>query len=261
MKVAETVVDTTSPLDVGETETLRVQFTETTRTDIQRSYWVEVYAVRDGTPWLKVSQYVYVPSGQSSAYGYFNMTFSSTGPIYTLVKVYTQYLGSLLTQRQGTSPDTVHGYWQIDVILPEDRDYKGTLVLYAADGSLLHDCECLGRSVSGDSMYVYYGNTPTGTYTGFLDTDTYWEPESSYGPGRVVQMTGVSGAIIESERDGIWIHGGDPETNTSLPWYPLRPTYGCVRVSNDDQATLEGILLDLGSSYYYEDGNIYISEY
>ncbi len=73
----------TTPLHVGQTESLKVQFIETTRTDIQRTYWVEVYAVRDGTPWLKSSKSVSIPAGSSSVYAYFTMSFSSTGPIYT----------------------------------------------------------------------------------------------------------------------------------------------------------------------------------
>lgn len=250
---------TTTPLHVGQTETLKVQFTETTRTDILRTYWVEVYAVKDGTPWLKSSTSVSIPAGSSSVYAYFTMTFSSTGPIYTLVKVYSQQGGTLLTQRQGTYPDTVYGDWKITVSLPVNRDYKGTLRLYRADASLFTSFECLGRSESNDSMYVVYGNTPTGTYTGYLDGPS--SPSSSYGPYKVVNMTGVSGVIVESGRSGIWIHGGDPETNQNLTWYPLRPTYGCVRISNTNQSSLQTKITSLINSYYHDQvGNIIISE-
>ncbi len=254
------MVYTTSPLRVGETETLRVEFSETARTDIARSYWVEVYGVRNGTPWLKASKYVSIPAGQSSVYEYFNMTFSSTGPFYTLVKVYSDYQGTLLTQRQGAYPDTVYGYWQIDVLLPKNRDYKGTLYLYRAEGDLVSSCECLGRSVYNTSMWEVNGNTPTGTYTGYLDGPC--SPSSSYGPYKVINMTGVSGVIVQSGRSGIWIHGGDRETDSSRPWYPLRPTYGCVRISNDDQEALQNSITSLVSdSYHYSTGYIYISEY
>ncbi len=226
------MVYTTCPLRVGETETLRVEFIETTRTDIERSYWVEVYGVRDGTPWKKASNFVTIPAGESSAYGYFNMTFSSTGPFYTLVKVYSDFRGTLLAERQGAYPDTVYGYWQINVLLPENRDYKGMLYLYRAEGDLVSSFECLGRSAYNTSMWEVYGNTPTGTYTGYLDGP--YSPSSSYGPHKVINMTGVSGVIVESGRSGIWIHGGDPETNPDLPWYPLRPTYGCDRQHKSD---------------------------
>lgn len=120
--------------------------------------------------------------------------------------------------------------------------------------------ECLGRSAYNTSMWEVYGNTPTGTYTGYLDGPH--SPSSSYGPHKVINMTGVSGVIVESGRSEIWIHGGDPETNPDLPWYPLRPTYGCVRISNANQLALQNNITDLVSNnYHYSTGNIDISEY
>ncbi|MNF04031.1 hypothetical protein D3C80_2034570 [compost metagenome] len=41
------------------------------------------------------------------------------------------------------------------------------------------------------------------------------------------------------------IHGGDP-ASTGAVSYPLRPTYGCVRVSNANQKALIQTIADLG---------------
>ena len=71
-------------------------------------------------------------------------------------------------------------------------------------------------------------------------------------------MTGVSGVIVESGRSGIWIHGGDPSTDPSATWYPLRPTYGCVRISNSDQNSLQNKINNLISNYHYNTGKIHI---
>jgi hypothetical protein len=152
----------------------------------------------------------------------------------------------------------VYGDWKVTVVLPSDRNYKGTLTLYKANGSYVCSFECLGRSVSNASMYEYEGNTPTGTYTGFLYGPV--ETAYSYGPYKVINMTGVSGAIIDSGRSGIWIHGGDPCTDSSLTYYPLRPTHGCVRISNSNQYNLQNSITNLiNSEYHNSTGNIIIS--
>lgn len=153
----------------------------------------------------------------------------------------------------------VRGQWHITVELTEDRSQLGTITLYDAGGVELLSDICLGKSESGDSVYVYYGNTPTGEYTGYLYTHNY--STYSYGPYQVIRMTGQSGAIAESGRSGIWIHGGDPSTNTSSSYYPLRVTNGCVRVTNDTQLQLQTIITDLVTNHYhYTEGTISITE-
>ena len=61
---------------------------------------------------------------------------------------------------------------------------------------------------------------------------------------KYVATTPKSGVAFDSKRSGIWIHGGDPAPTSSknLPRYPLRPTYGCVRVTNGDQLTIQNVL-------------------
>ena len=118
---------------------------------------------------------------------------------------------------------------------------------------------CLGKSAYGYDMYTTNGHTPTGTYTGYLYGPV--SPESSYGPYKVIAMTGVSGVIVESGRSGIWIHGGSP-ASTGSATYPLRPTYGCVRITNANQNTLANKISSLTNSTGYHDstGNIIITQ-
>ena len=256
-----TMTYTSGALEVGTAETLRVTFSESTGTSAARTYWTEVYGVRNGTPWLKASKYVTIPAGSTSTNSNYSLSFSDVGVVYTLVKVYSSYGGTLLASRQGIYSDTVYGDWSVLVSLPTNRDYKGTLTLYEANGSSVVSGECLGRSIYNYDMYTYEGNTPTGTYTGYLappEDDT-----GAYGAYKVINMTGVSGAIIQSGRDGIWIHGGRiGYSSPSDPWYPLYPTLGCVRVGASLQLSLQNNITTLTSSsgYHYTTGNITITE-
>lgn len=62
-----------------------------------------------------------------------------------------------------------------------------------------------------------------------------------------------SGNFLIAEKNGrseIMIHGGSPATHLSLSWYPLRPTYGCIRLSNADQKALIDILVRHGSNFF-----------
>ena len=257
-----TMTYTTAPLKVGDSENLNVTYSESSSTSTTRTYWTQVYCIRNGTAYLKASKTITISAGYSSTTASYPMTFSSQGPVYTLVKVYSYQGGSLLNSRQGANPDTVTGKWKISVSLPTNRNYKGTLTLYAADGTQQQSNECLGRSASNASMTTYLGNTPTGEYTGYLYgpmTDT-----AAYGVYKVVNMTGVSGVIISSGRSGIWIHGGRyPYSDTSATWYPLSPTNGCVRISPTNQQALQNKITTLTSStgYHETTGKISITQY
>lgn len=243
----------------GEATTLNVTFSETTATSSVRTYWTEVYAVRNGKEYLKSSKSLTIAKGSSSTTQSYSIIYSDTGVVYTLVKVYAAKRGSLLTQRQGTYSDTVTGPWSIIVTLPKDRNYKGSLSLYHANGALQKTCECLGLSESNGPMTVTNGNTPTGTYRGELYSKH--SNTSSYGPYRRINMVGVSGIAKTSGRTGIMIHGGDPTTNTSLPGYPLRCTYGCIRVTNDNQKALVDLVDTLISDFYADTyGDVVVSE-
>jgi hypothetical protein len=104
-----------TPLYVNDSETLRVTFTESTASSTTRTYWTEVYCIRNGASWLKATGSVTISSGSTSTTKSYSMSFSDVGPVYTLVKVYSSNGGSLLASRQGTNPDTVKGKWKITV--------------------------------------------------------------------------------------------------------------------------------------------------
>ena len=250
-----------SPIEVGAPVSLTVKYTESAHTSVARSYWTEIYCIRNGNSYLCSSKYVTIPAGSSTVTGTYTLTFTDVGPVYTLVKVYSTQNGTLLESRQGANPDYTKGRWRIQVALPTNRDYKGTLTLYRANGSSVMSCQCLGRSAYNYNMYTQFGHTPTGTYTGVLggpDGDT-----NAYGAYKYVAMTGVSGVIISSGRSGIWIHGGRyPYSNTSATWYPLSPTLGCVRIAPTDQQSLQDNITSLTSStgYHFATGNISIYE-
>lgn len=249
----------TAPLYVGTSETLRVTFTENAHSSVVRTYYTEVYAVRNGTAWLKSSKSITIPSGSTSTTISYPISFSDVGSFYTLVKVYSYNGGTLLTSRQGTYSDTIYGKWSIRISFSSNRAQFGTLTLYNASGTSQMSISCLGKSAYGYNMYTTNGDTPTGTYTGYLYGPV--PPESSYGPYQVVAMDGVSGVIVSSGRSGIWIHGGDA-ASTGASTYPLRPTYGCVRISNSNQSILQTTITNLTSSTGYHDdtGNITISQ-
>lgn len=143
-----------------------------------------------------------------------------------------------------------------------DRDYPGQiLALYKPDGTLywqLPDNMLLCRSVSGADPTVYQGNTPSGIYTGTLYGPV--SPSSSYGPYKLIKTTPVSGQVVETGRTGIWIHGGNLITDQSKTWYPLRPTYGCVRIKNSDQQTLANKVQELINMGANSTGDVIMTE-
>lgn len=253
----------TSPLKVGETEKLNVKFSESSAKSTARTYWTEVYCVKDELEYFMNSDSITIPSRSSSITTSYSIIFTSVGPVDTLVKVYSsppQYGGLLLTSR--AYPGTVTGDWKIVVSLPTDRDYKGTLTLYGADSTMKQSSDCLGKSVSGADMYTINGDTPTGEYKGYLYgpmSDT-----AAYGDSKVVNMTGISGVIMGYNRSGIWIHGGRYQYgDTGTAWYPLSPTNGCVRIAPSDQLALRVNITELISptGYHAETGKIFITEY
>lgn len=78
--------------------------------------------------------------------------------------------------------------------------------------------------------------------------------ESCYGPHKRVWLNqAVSGNFLNAEKNGrseIMIHEGSPATDLSLSWYPLRPNYGCIRLSNADQKALIDILVRYGGIFF-----------
>jgi len=131
------------------------------------------------------------------------------------------------------------------VVLPKNRDNVGTLRV-EVDGRPLADFRVLGRGSRGpgDTSLRSKGNTPTGTYSANQIIETATFPQASYGPWGAVRLQPLSGDALLAEvlgRHGLLIHGGAP--GTTGPWKgSLKPTHGCLRVSNDDMKKLRGML-------------------
>lgn len=246
-----TMTYTTLPLSTNTSETLSVRFVDTVNTSANRSYYTEVYAVRDNGEFVIASGNVTIASGKTeNTVNYSGIKFNTSGTFYTLVKVYKSSTDkTLVTQRKGGSPDTISGgeslsagyNYKIKVELPSDRNREGNLYLYNKNLAHLHTTRALGRSVSGDSVFVRNGNTPTGDYSGILQ-DRMGGATISYGYGNIVAMTGIAGdakTAYSYGRDGIWIHGGRWDYNGSST-QRLSATYGCVRIPNPDQDKMFG---------------------
>lgn len=136
--------------------------------------------------------------------------------------------------------------------LPHNRRQAGTLELLDQSGQVLHRCPCLGladqlaAAGAGNPQRDptrQYGDTPAGRYR--VTLGRVLEPARSYGPGRVLVLDPLDGQARQAAangRSGLLIHGGDPS-----PAGGLRPTHGCLRVSNHDQARLAELLEGAGA--------------
>lgn len=253
------IMFSSDPLNTGDTETMRVVVSESFYTNSSRSYYMEIYQRSAFGTVFRTGKSFVIPPGVTELPVIVDLTFTEAGPCQVIIKVYSSAGGTLLTTRYSESYTVVED-WHITVSLPVNRAYTGVLTLYKANGTLLHTGICLGKSAYGYPMSQINGDTPTGGYTGYLYT--HWSSTYSYGPYQVVNMQGQSGLIAEyGHRSDIWIHGGDPSTDTTSASYPLRPTYGCVRVTNNMQFDLECTITDLVlDGYHREVGNITIYE-
>ncbi|WP_151733466.1 L,D-transpeptidase [Paenibacillus tengchongensis] len=151
--------------------------------------------------------------------------------------------------------------YHIMVNLKADRKQLGSLKMYNDSGALVFGPkQALGRSEYDTSWSQPNGHTPTGVYTAKISgpMPQTSDNEYSFGPSKYIEMDPVSGnALIAKQngRTGLWIHGGAPAVAGATS-YPLRPTHGCVRLSNNDQASLIYVLSTLGGGV----GKVTISE-
>lgn len=95
-----------------------------------------------------------------------------------------------------------------------------------------------------------FGDHPYGTYR-ITDVVRDPAPARSYGPA-FLKLAPVSGQAWEARqngRTGLGIHGGDPGPNDTL-----RPTFGCLRVTNEVAERLAGLverqLAAIGECWY-----------
>ncbi len=250
-------LDNSTP-EIGIETNLNLSVVEMTGMQTDRNYILEVCILKNNKEYTKRYENIKMSKGVTNLSLSVPITFYSSESSTIKVKVLDNQYNELMKEYSLASVSAV-GKWHIDVCLPTNRSYKGHLYLFDGTGNSLLYIECLGKSESNASMYQSFGNTPTGEYTGYLYGPA--SPSSSYGPYKVVNMTGVSGAIVASGRSDIWIHGGNPITDTTNSHYPLRVTYGCVRITNSDQSTLQNIISNLVSNGHSSVGTISITEY
>lgn len=138
---------------------------------------------------------------------------------------------------------------RLDILLREDRTRPGTLTVMAerTGRAALGPFDCLGKADSAQARShgnpernpeYPYGDTPLGEWlvTDVVPTGTPGLTARSYGPFGALNLEPVAGQCVRAYangRHGIWIHAGDPSAAGRL-----RPTYGCVRLSNEDMQRL-----------------------
>ena len=141
---------------------------------------------------------------------------------------------------------------------PTNRDIKGVLKLYDNNNRLIFGpVDALGRGSNSPlnkqnhaDWMLPDADIPTGEYqVSIVDPGNSL---SSFGPHKRVWLEkALSGNALLAEKNGrkeIMIHGGDPITDHSLPWFPLHPTLGCIRLSNTDQAALISAIETVGGN-------------
>lgn len=89
-----------------------------------------------------------------------------------------------------------------------------------------------------------YGDHPAGSYRVL---EVFWDPQPvhSYGPAflKLEPTGGEAFTARVNGRSGIGIHGGDPGPNGEL-----RPTFGCLRLSNENIQVVAHVVDELRRS-------------
>jgi GH24 family phage-related lysozyme (muramidase) len=107
---------------------------------------------------------------------------------------------------------------------------------FASDGKLLWTCPALAKGVNGSDWRYTGADTPPGVYklgTVYRDIET-GNLDPAYG-WYTFDMLDLEGQETGIGRAGICLHGGgsgcpDPQA----PYQELLPTFGCVRIHNQD---------------------------
>jgi hypothetical protein len=144
----------------------------------------------------------------------------------------------------------------IIVELPKDRRGYGTLKLVDAEGiSIAGPFKVFGMADPSNaadhqntqrSPLLLFGDTPTGSYqvAGFLPSKSD-DDSRRHGPNGKIALFPVAGdaALAASiGRIGLEIHGGYLRSNK------LRPTNGCLRLTDDDMAALLTAIVTSGTA-------------
>jgi hypothetical protein len=138
---------------------------------------------------------------------------------------------------------------EIVVQLPTDRTYVGTLTLKDDQGNVVagplqafgkaDNITAINHGNAARDPTQLYGDAPEGSYevpSAIATGDGTNYPAHSYGSAGALALRPVGGQALTAAangRTGFFIHGGDPGNNGAL-----RPTNGCIRLSNDDMAAL-----------------------
>ncbi len=135
------------------------------------------------------------------------------------------------------------------VTLPENRDQTGTLSLQDDSGhTLAGPFTAYGRSdhgwaaANGNPSHdpaLPWGDFPSGTFRvdgARASNGENGHTVSTYGPAGALHLVGTSGDA--AHRSNIEIHAGDLQNGH------LRPTHGCLRLSNEDMTSLMGAMHD-----------------
>lgn len=134
---------------------------------------------------------------------------------------------------------------------PANRDQLGGFELINADGDVLLRGRALGRSDNANAKRAgnperdplkRYGDIPRGHYSALVV-----EPGAAartYGPYKRLLLIPKGGPALDAAkngRQGLMVHGG-PLNPKYYWWEGLRPTQGCIRVSDEDMAQLLGVI-------------------
>lgn len=136
--------------------------------------------------------------------------------------------------------------------LPKDRNQPGVMEVHGAGPAIvlmpvlgLADAAMAKQKGNPSrSPERCYGDTPTGVWK--VHVSIIMRDERAFGPHKVLLLSPISGQAYNSylspaRRSGILIHGGAPGAGGNL-----RPTYGCLRVSNDSMARLHELIAQYG---------------
>jgi hypothetical protein len=251
---------------VGDNVTIRVTFTTNKNLSSLVVFRVKLYQYIAGSYHEVTAQSIAVSPGSYDGTFSYSETYLEPGQKMFLVQILDSS-GTTSLYTTGSSELNIVGRWSISVDLPEDRWNLGYLTLCDPYGRAYCSDICLGGSWlrQGDNEpYEYLGNTPEGVYTGFLN-GPYPREADSYGPYQVIELTGVSGEIMDcTARSGLLIHGGrDGEASPDEPYYPLYPTNGCIRIKSSFQQTLTSAITTWQIIFKYLGtiGDITVTEY
>ena len=144
---------------------------------------------------------------------------------------------------------------KIQVQLHQNRALPGTFQVSSDDGLsvLLGPVPCLGKADNNDAAQHGnpsrdptrpFGDTPTGSYTIVAIVSHSGETDlHTYGAFPSLLLDPQSGQALvakQAGREGLMIHGGAPAAGGGL-----RPTHGCIRLS---EASQQGLIQLIGSA-------------